>query len=191
MIAPRLLAGLLAALASGSCAQQIPSTVTVPPSSAAAERPVYELRVTAYGSRSQGIRGVLFNADGSEVSEDGAGQMADTPLGRFRYVDCQYLWSVCGYFRDGAAVAAYPGPPLNPSRSEVIVWRLSLVGQGAAAHWRSRLIDNHMAAVAAPVGQTILDTPLGAFRSWRGALNQLDGEGAVAAGWPEVAAGRR
>lgn len=158
-----------------------------------AERTLYELRVTNPGSRSQGVRGVLFDVAGQEVAEDGAGQSVETPVGRFHYVACRNLWSVCGYFRDGSQVAAYPGPTLDTSRSSVMMWRITLSRGVAETRWAARLFDERNVEVTAPLhadsqAGDAIDTPLGLFRSWRGRLAATQGQGPVPTGWPEIAA---
>jgi hypothetical protein len=58
-------------------------------------RLLYEIEVTAPGTRSQGWRGRLFDRDGALVPlRDG--QRAETPAGTFVGVRCQHLWSTCG-----------------------------------------------------------------------------------------------
>jgi hypothetical protein len=58
-------------------------------------RLLYEIRVTAPGTRSQGWRGVLYDSGGAAVAlRDG--QRLDTPAGTFVGVRCQHLWSTCG-----------------------------------------------------------------------------------------------
>lgn len=173
-----ILTGTLAlALASTACAQA--------PEPTQGERTVYELRVTGYGSRSQGVRGVLFDEGGQEIAEDGAGQSVDTPVGRFRYIACQHLWSVCGYFRDAATVAAYPGPPIDPDKHEVMVWRLTVSSTPAPNRWHAYLFDDRMAAVDQPVGNAALETPVGLFRTRSARLGILDGSGPLPEGWTD------
>lgn len=184
---PGTVAASLALVATVACAHAPDADAPL------SERTVYELRVTNPGSRSQGVRGVLFDASGQEVAEDAAGQSAETPVGRFHYVACRNLWSVCGYFRDGAQVAAYPGPTLDPAQHMVIMWRVSVTQGATETRWIARLFDERNVEVATPpqVGSATgaaIDTPLGQFLSWRGRLTATDGQGAVPVGWPEIAA---
>lgn len=172
-----LMGALTVLLATAACAHaQSPE----PPQS---ERTVYEMRVTAYGSRSQGVRGVLFDDRGQEIAEDGAGPLVDTPVGRFRYVECRHLWSVCGYFREAATVAAYPGPLIDPEKHEVMVWRLTVSGAPAPNRWQAYLFDDRMIAVDAPADNVILDTPLGGFATRSVPLGGLSGQGPLPHGW--------
>ena len=153
---------------------------------AASARTLYELRVTNAGTRSQGIRGVLFDASGREIAEDGAGQSVDTPVGRFSYRPCQMLWSVCGYFRDGERAVTHPGPTLDMDRPQVIVWRLALTGDGAGARWTAQLLDDRGADVTAPEGGAPLPTPLGAFHVRSVMLGGVAGSGPLPDEWPEA-----
>ena len=177
MSARRLFALVGCSLASTACAHaQVPEPVQ-------GERTVYELRVTGYGSRSQGVRGVLFDAAGQEIAEDGAGQSVDTPVGRFRYVECRHLWSVCGYFREAATVPAYPGPPVDPQKHEVVVWRLTVTGMPAPNRWQAYLFDDRMVAVGAPEGGIALETPLGMFRTQSVSFGAVGGAGPLPEEW--------
>ena len=171
-----ILTSTLALLLAGAAGAQEPQP-------AQSERTVYELRVTGYGSRSQGVRGVLFDNAGQEIAEDGAGQSIDTPVGRFRYVECLHLWSVCGYFREAAAVAAYPGPPIDPDKHEVMIWRLTVSGTPAPNRWHAYLFDDRMVAVDGPVGSAALATPVGHFRTHSAPLGTIDGSGPLPEGW--------
>lgn len=149
-------------------------------------RTIYEMRVTNAGTRSQGLRGVLFDSEGREVAEDGAGQTVDTPLGRFHYTPCQMLWSVCGYFREAAIAVTHGGPTLDMDQPQVIVWRLSLAGEGAGARWSARLFDDHGADVAVTDVGPPLATLIGRFRSRTVELSGVAGSGPLPDDWPEA-----
>lgn len=58
-------------------------------------RLLYEMELTAPGTRSQGWRGVLYGRNGFPVQLQ-HGQRADTPAGRFVGVRCEHPWSACG-----------------------------------------------------------------------------------------------
>ncbi len=179
MRARGIIGALAACLATTACAH------AQAPEPTQSERTVYELRVTGYGSRSQGVRGVLFDDAGQEIAEDGAGLSVETPVGRFRYIECLHLWSVCGYFREAATVAAYPGPPIDPDKHEVMVWRLTVSDTPAPSRWHAYLFDDRMAAVNAPAAGTALETPVGHFRTRSASLGTIDGSGPLPEGWPD------
>lgn len=181
MIGRLFLSVALCLSATGACAQ------TAAVRDAPAGVPLYELRITNAGTRSQGVRGVLFNASGHEIAEDGAGQMVDTPIGQFRYVPCRMLWSVCGYFRDGVPAVPSAGP-VDMDMPQILAWRLALAGNGAEMRWMAHLIDDDGDAVAAaPSGQST-QTPLGIFLTTSVPLNGVGGEGPLPEEWLAPAA---
>ena len=70
---------------------------------------LYEMVVTAPGSRSQGVRGQLLDDKGQPQPDRSALQPFQTPIGAFERVGCTHLWSVCGDLRqtDGFAPSRY------------------------------------------------------------------------------------
>ncbi|MEZ5960591.1 MAG: hypothetical protein R3C30_09230 [Hyphomonadaceae bacterium] len=59
------------------------------------DRLLYEISVTAPGTRSQGWRGTLYAPDGAPIVLQ-PGATIDTNVGVFVGVPCQNLWDVCG-----------------------------------------------------------------------------------------------
>ena len=94
--------------------------------------PFYEVKVTAPGSRSQGVLGVLYDLDGVRLNADrsplvdgvGPGPM-QTPIGRFVWVRCTHLWSVCGYQRvePGTHATALTNQPMASGMTELRITR--------------------------------------------------------------------
>lgn len=86
------LAALLAACAPLSAPQPSPAADDV--------RLAYQIIVTAPGTRSQGWRGTLYQADGAPIAL-APGARVNTPAGRFIEVACQHPWSACGAIEQG------------------------------------------------------------------------------------------
>ncbi|MGD9980574.1 MAG: hypothetical protein AB7H66_08405 [Hyphomonadaceae bacterium] len=63
-------------------------------------RLAYQITVTAPGTRSQGWRGTLYEADGSPIAL-APGARVETPAGRFVGVACAHPWSACGSIEEG------------------------------------------------------------------------------------------
>jgi hypothetical protein len=80
-------------------------------------------------------------------------------------------------------VAAYPGPPIDPDKHEVMVWRLTVSGEAAPNRWQAYLFDDRMMAVDAPAADAVLDTPLGGFATRSVPLGGLSGQGPLPQGW--------
>lgn len=86
-IVAALAGALLAACASFGAPQPPPANDDV--------RLAYQITVTAPGTRSQGWRGTLYQADGAPIAL-APGARVNTPAGRFVGVACQHPWSACG-----------------------------------------------------------------------------------------------
>lgn len=89
----RSVCAMLAAMWLAACVYIAPPPYRPPPDDET--RLLYEIQVTAPGTRSQGWRGVLYESDGSPVLLR-AGQSIDTPAGRFVGVECRRPWDACG-----------------------------------------------------------------------------------------------
>lgn len=103
--------------------------------------PAYQLAVELAGTRSQGLRGMLFDDAGQPLGEAAPGAQVETPFGTFAWQPCAHLWSVCGWLEAGM-IAAWPGGGLNAQveggpelyrvvRLEGGLWRGELVAAGA------------------------------------------------------------
>jgi hypothetical protein len=92
-----MLASFLA-LALGACASTSPAATGDDRRSAG--RLLYEIELTAPGTRSQGWRGALYDPKGVRV-DIAVGASIDANVGRFRRVDCVHLWDVCGMIHEG------------------------------------------------------------------------------------------
>jgi hypothetical protein len=63
-------------------------------------RVAYQITVMAPGTRSQGWRGTLYEANGAPIALP-PGARVNTPAGRFVGVACEHLWSACGAIEEG------------------------------------------------------------------------------------------
>lgn len=148
---------LLSALASAACVAAQPA-----PEAGPAASPFYEMVVTAPGSRSQGVRGTLYDAAGQPLPDVPTLEPVQTAIGPFDQIGCQYLWSVCGYLR--RAEGFVPGGPDNdPTATGPTLFRVSRTGPAAAPVYRGELFDG-AAAVGRGSGRIV--TPMGIF-VWR------------------------
>lgn len=133
----------------------------------------YEMQVTAPGTRSQGIRGRLFDADGQSVVTNASGDIvreeslpagtggASLMLGAgiFLHRARQHAWDISGMIPETMLAA----PHLNdPSLHSATRFRLLVRGMCASHEsWRGELLDSH----GTPIGPSTssMDTPMGRF----------------------------
>jgi hypothetical protein len=59
---------------------------------------VYEIVVTAPGTRSQGWKGTVYDLSGKPL-EIAVGETVKTRFGEFKSVACTHIWSTCGLIR--------------------------------------------------------------------------------------------
>jgi heat shock protein HslJ len=131
------------------------------PAVATADEPlVYEMVVTSPGTRSQGIRGILYGPDGA-ARDVPAGAEVDSALGRFRSVPCETLWSVCGVLREDmlAWIGEHPINGLHEGPTGYRVYRAGSPDEPPA--WRGVLLEGD---AIVPDSAAPLSTAMGTFR---------------------------
>lgn len=143
-----------------------------------AERVFYELVVTAPGSRSQGVRGQLFDAAGRPQSDAPRLEPVQTPIGPFERIGCQYLWSVCGDLRrvEGFVVA---GPGNDPMQDGPVLFRVTRIEGAGRARYRGDLFDGPRSV---PLAARI-ETPMGPFVRLEGEFAGQAWSGWIPAYW--------
>lgn len=147
-------------------------------SSAAAQpaRTAYEIDVSAAGTKSQGLRGILYDERGRPVAE---GPVAHTPIGSFRWLPCRMLWESCGRWREGAAPPRSSYPSENRS---VLRYRITREARDGRTWWRGELVGlNRATGRTRPV-----ETAMGRFRWTRGRAGAARWEGWVPQEWPDL-----
>lgn len=133
-------------------------TAAAPLQAQPAGTPAYELVVELAGTRSQGLRGMLFDGAGQPLGEGAAGTRIEMPFGAFDWQPCAHLWSVCGWLEAGM-IAAWPGGGLNAQiDGGPELFRVVPVEGGG---WRGELVAG--GALVAP-GDSPRVTAMGAFR---------------------------
>ncbi len=150
------------------------------PTAAHADPPgrlIYEMVVTAPDTRSQGWRGVLYDAVGNPVDATPE-EHVTTPLGEFVNVTCGSLWDACGMIRVDMAewMKTHPSNLPTPGQSNDWVYRMYVSGEGSNDQlWTSTLLHQ---GSQIPPNSTPIDTPMGPFRT--GGQNSV---GWARAGW--------
>lgn len=152
--------------------------VAVAVSSAAAQpaRTSYEIEVTAPGTKSQGLRGNLYDREGRRIEE---GAVAQTPIGSFRWIPCQMLWESCGRWRDGSTPPRSSYPRQNES---VLRYRITQETRNGRSWWRGELPGLNSGAER----RRQVETPMGRFRWTSGRLGTAEWRGWVPEGWPDL-----
>ena len=160
-----LLVALVAALAFGQSAH------------ARGDRLVYQIEVTAPGSRSQGWHGTLYGRNGDAITIP-PGETVTTPIGTFASVACTLPFRPCGMIRTDmiAWMKTHNGNVIMDSKSWA--YRLYVTAEGTRSEgWRGELLHGG-SAVDAPPGSSgrllkpirapseSLTTPMGPF-SWQ------------------------
>lgn len=137
---------------------------------------VYSIDVTAPGSKSQGVRGTLYDSGGREVTQL---EPVDTPIGQFRWISCQRLWDSCGWWRVGPERAGSTHRTANPDLLSYRVYRRELP---SGTSWRGELVGSGSVAVQ----RAEIVTPMGTFRWTTGRIGQAQWQGWVPASWPDL-----
>lgn len=137
-----------------------------PPAPEASARVLYQIDVSAPGTRSQGWRGVLYGEDGAPIAL-APGARIETTAGAFVGVACPYAWSTCGAV-ETRMHAWMQSHDHNINMRERWTYRLQARGD---ALYGELLRDG----VALTSGDEVL-TPMGLYRR-------------TAAGWRHVSAG--
>lgn len=147
-------------------------------SSAAAQtaRTVYEVDVSAAGTKSQGLRGTLYDDQGRRVDE---GPTVQTAVGSFRWIPCRMLWESCGRWREGAAPPMSSYPRQNRS---ILRYRITVEARRGGTFWSGQLVGlNPGNARTRPV-----ETAMGVFRWTSGRVGAAEWRGWVPQGWPDL-----
>lgn len=158
---------LLIALAIGA--------ITVTNAAAQAGRTIYQIDVSAPGTKSQGLRGTLYDEHGRRVEE---GPAVQTPIGSFRWISCSMPWESCGRWRDGPAVPRSSYPQQNRS---VLSYRITVEERGGRTFWSGEL-----AGLGAGGPGRRAETAMGAFRWTTGSAGAAHWRGWVPQGWPDL-----
>lgn len=166
-----LLSALLPLLTSTACA-----SAQVPPP--AAEQVFYEMVVIAPGSRSQGVRGQLFDAKGLPQSDVPTLEPVQTPIGAFDRLGCTHLWSVCGDLRrtEGFSLG---GPANDPTVDGPILFRVSRSETPAGPRFRGELLNDGRPV---PLAGSI-ETPMGPYVTFEGKFMGQDWSGWIPQYW--------
>jgi len=158
-----------------------PAADSAPPAPAPVERVLYELVVERPGSRSQGVRGILYDGEGRELEPKGPDDVVHTRIGDFRYLGCAYLWSTCGYLRDAGGFAGF-GSENDPTLSGVTRYRVTTVGSMDDIMFRGELLNGQALVVT---DKASLETPLGVFRQTSGSFAGFRWSGWLPDAWIE------
>ena len=139
-------------------------------------RTVYRIEVTAPGTKSQGLRGYLYDERGQSVE---AGADVVTPVGQFRWVECRRLWDSCGRWRTGS-----PPPTSTYIRQgrPVLVYRILREERRDGSHWTGDLPG--IPATARAHGR--VETPMGVFRWTSGRAGRMFWRGWLPQDWPDL-----
>ncbi len=148
--------------------------------------PFYEVKITAPGSRSQGVHGVLYDLDGVRLNadrltlDDSVGpDSVQTPIGRFVWVRCTHLWSVCGYQRVEPGTHAM-GLTNQPMASGMTELRITCEKTTTGWVYRGALFNN-----GNPVSPTAtrIDSPIGLLIRFEGQFSGNFWSGWIPAAW--------
>lgn len=147
-------------------------------SSAAAQpaRTSYEIEVSAPGTKSQGLRGSLYDREGRRIGE---GPVERTPIGDFRWIPCRMLWESCGRWREGSTPVRSSYPRQNQS---VLRYRITRETRRGRNWWRGELVG--LSPAAARRGR--VETAMGRFRWTSGRVGAAEWSGWVPEGWPDL-----
>jgi hypothetical protein len=156
----------------------------VPPEAAraeAGERLVYEIVVTAPGTRSQGWHGTIYDKTGAPVTI-APGQTFETRIGTFESVACEHPWSTCGMIHADMLAWMKTRNANTIMGREPWVYRLFVLREGSKSEgWEGKLFFDgaEIAPCAAPRA-----TPMGTFVC-RGRAHLWDRAGWYHQSWPE------
>ena len=147
-------------------------------SNAAAQpaRTAYQIDVSAPGTKSQGLRGTLYDDQGRRVEE---GPTVQTAIGSFRWIPCRMLWESCGRWLEGTAPAMSSYPRQNRS---VLHYRITVEARGGVTLWSGQLIGLN----AGTVRTRPVETAMGVFRWTSGRVGAAEWRGWVPQGWPDL-----
>ncbi len=122
----------------------------------------YEMHITNAGTRSQGLIGTLYGADGAAI-DIAPGETIETAAGVFRMHACAQAWDTCGMIREG-------GRPEDAMSLEALTdgvpwaFRLYILAEGSRSQgWRGELW--HGDQMVSPASAEIVETALGRFVS--------------------------
>ena len=137
---------------------------------------VYEIEVSAPGTKSQGLRGTLYDDGGRPVGE---GAVVETGIGSFRWIPCRMLWETCGRWRNGVD---RPRSTYPRDHRTVLQYRVVRETRRGRTFWTGELVGlGGAAARGRPV-----DTPMGVFRWTMGRVGSASWRGWVPEDWPDL-----
>lgn len=166
----RLAPGAFAALFVAACVASMRPGPPPEPSPPERERLYYELEVSLAGTRSQGVRGRLFEPSGRSVSVDAGGAIVAehddgggallTNTGDFTQRPRVHLWDVSGMINE----AMLPPQRINnPAVEGPTLFRLFVSAECSRSEgWRGELLSARGAAPL-PRGNESIETPMGRF----------------------------
>jgi hypothetical protein len=198
MSADSLLRFISVATAAGLLASCLATTQASPPSQdpPSAERLYYELEVSLAGTRSQGVRGRLFDPSGRSVAvspagaviaeSDASGGVLLTNAGAFAQRPRVHLWDVSGMIN----LALLPPQQINnPAVDGPTLFRLFVSAECSRSEgWRGELSAAPGAPPVPPSNEPI-ETPMGRF-SYRSSPHPWGQEGWFPEAWPPPEPGR-
>jgi hypothetical protein len=152
------------------------AAVTVSSAAAQPARTAYEIDVAAAGTKSQGLRGILYDGQGRRVDE---GPAVQTPIGSFQWIPCRMLWESCGRWREGATPPRSSYPQQNRS---VLRYRITYETRGRLTYWSGELVG----LGAGTIRTRPVPTAMGLFRWTSGRLGAARWRGWVPEGWPDL-----
>ncbi|XTP35518.1 hypothetical protein ACORG1_04555 [Mycobacterium sp. TJFP1] len=132
-------------------------------------RLIYEIDVTAPGTRSQGWQATLYDPAGDPIDAV-PGEAVATPLGEFVGFPCDYPWDACGMIRTDMAEW------MKTQQANVIMdsgswsYHVYVDGEGSDREvWTSTLLHDGAEISPDPDGNPLtgaqIDTPMGPFRT--------------------------
>ena len=127
-----------------------------------AGRLVYDIVVSAPGTRSQGWTATLYDSAGKPIETE-AGKTVTTPLGEFVRVPCVNPWDACGMIRTDMAEWMKTHQANVVMDSQSWLYRVYLDAEGSDGEvWTSTLLHD---GAEIPPGINPIDTPMGPFRT--------------------------
>lgn len=139
-------------------------------------RTVYEMEVSAPGTKSQGLRGTLYDERGRPVGE---GPVVETRIGSFGWIPCRMLWETCGRWREGTD---RPRSSYSREHREVLRYRVLRQTRRGQTLWTGELVG---LGAAAARGRSV-ETSMGVFRWTTGRVGSARWQGWVPENWPDL-----
>ncbi len=192
----RFVLGVFAGLFVAACVASTQPGPPPEPPPLGRERLYYELEVSLAGTRSQGVRGRLFERSGRSVSVNAAGAVVAehdagggvllTNTGAFTQRPRVHLWDVSGMIN---ASMLPPQRINNPSVQGPTLFRLFVSAECSRSEgWRGELVSVRGGVQIPPVDEEPIDTPMGRF-VYRSSPHPWGQHGWFPEAWPAPAPG--